>query len=272
MFLTLIKDSSNQGSLSRNESIGEYHEKSTIGYRGEPQQQQQQQQQQRPVGQQGPPTIRLQKPAHHHTPTQQPTQQPIMRPPAGLLGLDHSFVNQSGFSTIRPMTLMKKEKEELPTRSAFREQMGNYKKLRQEHRRTMMELESKLEKEMENHQRNLQNELHRQRRKHDDDRLKQARKRHAHLEKLQREDENEERLFERHLDQKEEKEKNELDEVHRSEMKKGKNARMAQNERQRLAVHHSDQRNQLEREQRQAHEMELRKWKRRRLICECAIC
>ena len=272
MFLTLIKDSSNQGSLSRNESIGEYHEKLTIGYRGEPQQQQQQQQQQRPIGQQGPPTIRLQKPAHHHTPTQQPTQHAIMRPPAGLLGLESSFVNQSGFSTIRPMTLMKKEKEELPTRSAFREQMGNYKKLRQEHRRTMMELESKLEKEMENHQRNLQNELHRQRRKHDDDRLKQARKRHAHLEKLQREDENEERLFERHLDQKEEKEKNELDEVHRSEMKKGKNARMAQNERQRLAVHHSDQRNQLEREQRQAHEMELRKWKRRRLICECAIC
>ena len=51
-------------------------------------------------------------------------------------------------------------------------------------------------------------------------------------------------------------------------MKKGKSARMAQNERQRLAVHHSDQRNQLEREQRQAHEMELRKWKRRRLICK----
>ena len=99
-------------------------------------------------------------------------------------------------------------------------------------------------------------------------RIKQARKRHAHLEKLQRDDEQEERLFERHLDQKEEKEKNELDEVHRSEMKKGKNQRMAQNERQRLAVHHSDQRNQLEREQRQAHEMELRKWKRRRLICK----
>ena len=205
-----------------------------------------------------------------------------MRPPAGLIGLESSFVNQSGFSTIRPMTLMKKEKEELPTRSAFREQMGNYKKLRQEHRRTMNALESKLETEMENHQRNLQNELHRQRRKHDDDRyaysswtwnwlfdrIKQARKRHAHLEKLQRDDEQEERLFERHLDQKEEKEKNELDEVHRSEMKKGKNQRMAQNERQRLAVHHSDQRNQLEREQRQAHEMELRKWKRRRLICK----
>ena len=91
------------------------------------------------------------------------------------------------------------------------------------------------------------------------------------MEKLQRDDEQEERLFERHLDQKEEKEKNELDEVHRSEMKKGKNQRMAQNERQRLAVHHSDQRNQLEREQRQAHEMELRKWKRRRLICKLLI-
>ena len=77
---------------------------------------------------------------------------------------------KTGFSTIRPMTLMKKEKEDLPNRSAFREQMGNYKKLRQEHRRTMLELETKLEKEMENHQRNLQNELHRQRRKHDDDR------------------------------------------------------------------------------------------------------
>ena len=46
-------------------------------------------------------------------------------------------------------------------------------------------------------------------------RLKQARKRMQHLEKLQRDDEQEERLFERHLDQKEEKEKNELDEVHR---------------------------------------------------------
>ena len=45
--------------------------------------------------------------------------------------------------------------------------------------------------------------------------MKQARKRMQHLEKLQRDDEQEERLFERHLDQKEEKEKNELDEVHR---------------------------------------------------------
>ena len=94
--------------------------------------------------------------------------------------------------------------------------MGNYKKLRQEHRKIMNELEEKLEKgickyinayinpkilhvkqirkiietiipfrrfsiiifahfkEMENHQRNLQNELHRQRKKHDEDRHKQG--------------------------------------------------------------------------------------------------
>ena len=84
---------------------------------------------------------------------------------------------------------MKKEKEDQRNHSAFREQMGNYKKLRQEHRKTMMELEAKLEKEMENHQRNLQHELHRQRKKHEEDRHKQARKRHAHIEKISKDDE-----------------------------------------------------------------------------------
>ena len=60
-----------------------------------------------------------------------------------------------------------------------------------EHRKTMMELEAKLEKEMETHQRNLQNELHRQRKKHEDDRIKQAKKRHGHIEKLLHADEQE---------------------------------------------------------------------------------
>ena len=100
----------------------------------------------------------------------------------------------SGFSTIRPVTLMKKEKEDQRNHSAFREQMGNYKKLRQEHRKIMMELEAKLEKEMENHQRNLQHELHRQRKKHEEDRHKQARKRHAHIEKISKDDELEGKL------------------------------------------------------------------------------
>merc|ERR1712062_197229 len=126
----------------------------------------------------------------------------------------------SGFATIRPVTLMKKEKEEQRNHEAFREQMGNYKKLRQEHRKTMMDLEGK--QEMETHQRNLQHELHRQRKRHEDDRIKAAKKRHSHLEKLQHSDEQEERLFERHLEQKEVREKNEMDELHKSEMKQYK--------------------------------------------------
>ena len=104
----------------------------------------------------------------------------------------------SGFSTIRPVTLMKKEKEDQRNHSAFREQMGNYKKLRQEHRKTMMELEAKLEKEMENHQRNLQHELHRQRKKHEEDRHKQARKRHSHIEKISKDDELEGKFEQKH--------------------------------------------------------------------------
>ena len=55
----------------------------------------------------------------------------------------------------------------------------------------MMDLEGKLEKEMETHQRNLQHELHRQRKRHEDDRIKAAKKRHSHLEKLQHSDEQE---------------------------------------------------------------------------------
>ena len=51
----------------------------------------------------------------------------------------------SGFATIRPVTLMKKQQEEQVKVSAFREQMGNYKKLRQEHRRIMLQLECKFE-------------------------------------------------------------------------------------------------------------------------------
>ena len=48
----------------------------------------------------------------------------------------------SGFATIRPVTLLKKQQEEQVKVSAFREQMGNYKKLRQDHRRIMLNLES----------------------------------------------------------------------------------------------------------------------------------
>ena len=58
-----------------------------------------------------------------------------------------------------------------------------------------------------------------------------------------------------------------MEEVHKSEMKAYKHKNTGHyNSKQQLALHHTDQRNQFEREQRQTHEMELRKWKRRRLI------
>ena len=49
-------------------------------------------------------------------------------------------------------------------------------------------------------------------------------------------------------------------------MKQYKQRQATGHSKQQLAMRHTDQRNQLEREQRQTHEMELRKWKRRRLI------
>merc|ERR1711990_249774 len=251
------ESNSNHGSLPRRDPLVSYHEKSTLPYENDSSGLSSRDTTSHVIPnrsrESGPPTIRLSKPKPSTTSR-------INDPRGGGVGSSQfpSATVGSGFATIRPVTLMKKEKEEQKNHEAFREQMGNYKKLRQEHRKTMMDLEGKLEKEMENHQRNLQHELHRQRKKHEDDRIKQARKRHAHIEKISKDDELEERLFERHLDQKEEREKNDIDEAHKSEMKQYKQRQATGHSKQQLAMRHTDQRNQLEREQRQTHEMELR--------------
>ena len=72
--------------MTRNESAVEYHEKSTIRYPDSSKQ---------PVGQTGPPTIRLTKP-----PQTTANHPPIMRPPPGLIGLESTFVIQSGIRSF----------------------------------------------------------------------------------------------------------------------------------------------------------------------------
>ncbi|CAG5112590.1 Oidioi.mRNA.OKI2018_I69.chr2.g6788.t1.cds [Oikopleura dioica] len=108
----------------------------------------------------------------------------------------------NGLSTIRPVTLMRKQEEERIKVSAFREQMGNYKKMRQSHRAMMQNLESTLSSEMENHQRTLQNELNNMRKKHQKDRQKLANRRLQSIERLEKEGEQELRAFDRLLFQK----------------------------------------------------------------------
>ena len=127
---------------------------------------------------------------------------------------------------------------------------------------------------MESHQKKLQSELGNMRRKHHDDREKAAKKRLLLIEKIQRDDETEEKVFEKYLDQKAESERREIEEQQKAEMKQQKhrwNSGAAlpgitkEQQKMQLARHHSEQKQKLEVEQRQSHEMELRKYKRKRL-------
>ena len=133
---------------------------------------------------------------------------------------------------------------------------------------------AKLEGEMENHQKKLQSELSGMRGKHEKDRCNAAKKRLILIEKIQRDDETEEKVFEKWLDQKAEAERREVDEQQKAEMKQqkhrwntGANLPGVSKEQQKmqLARAHADQKQKLEVEQRQSHEMELRKYKRKRL-------
>ena len=94
------------------------------------------------------------------------------------------------------------------------------------------------------------------------------------IEKIQRNDEDEERIFERYLDQKAEDEKRNIDEQHKGEMKQLKHRANSgqtvpgvtyEQQKMQLARNHADQKHRLETEQKQSHEMELRKYKRKRL-------
>lgn len=82
---------------------------------------------------------------------------------------------------------------------------------------------AKLETEMENHQKKLQHELAQMRKKHSDDREKAARKRLQAIERLQRDDETEEQVFKKWLDQKAEQERREIEDQQKQEMKQHKN-------------------------------------------------
>lgn len=180
----------------------------------------------------------------------------------------------TGLSTIRPATLMKKQEEERIKVSAFREQMGNYKKMRQTHRALMQNLESTLSSEMESHQKKLQNELNGMRRKHQGDRQKLANKRLQIIEKIQKDADNELKAFDRLLYQKEDNERKGMEDKQRDEMRRA-NQRWRAGElpagvtrdQQKSSFGRAQQEHlrHFDRKQKQEHEMELRKYRRKRL-------
>ena len=180
----------------------------------------------------------------------------------------------NGLSTIRPVTLMRKQEEERIKVSAFREQMGNYKKMRQSHRAMMQNLESTLSSEMENHQRTLQNELNNMRKKHQKDRQKLANRRLHSIERLEKEGEQELRAFDRLLVQKEDNEKKTMEEKQRDEMRRANQRWRAgelpagvSRDQQKLSFGRAQAEHlkHFDRKQKQEHDMELRKYKRKRV-------
>ena len=140
-----IKESnSNHGSLPRRDPLVSYHEKSTLPYENDSSSLSSRDPTSHVIPNRsrdsGPPTIRLSKPKPTTTNRYSIlvmwrhviTELDRINDPRGVGASQFpSATVGSGFATIRPVTLMKKEKEEQRNHEAFREQMGNYKKLRQ---------------------------------------------------------------------------------------------------------------------------------------------
>lgn len=66
------------------------------------------------------------------------------------------------FATIRPINAILRQREQHQSNDDFREQMNVYKQMRQQHQKQLLQLETKLKNEMNEHKRQLDREYEQQ--------------------------------------------------------------------------------------------------------------
>uniref|UniRef100_G3UEC0 Serine/threonine-protein kinase TAO2 n=1 Tax=Loxodonta africana TaxID=9785 RepID=G3UEC0_LOXAF len=107
--------------------------------------------------------------------------------------------NRDHFATIRTASLVSRQIQEHEQDSALREQLSGYKRMRRQHQKQLLALESRLRGEREEHSARLQRELEAQRAGFGAEAEKLARRHQAIGEKEARAAQTEERKFQQHI-------------------------------------------------------------------------
>ncbi|XP_068605486.1 serine/threonine-protein kinase TAO2 [Brachionichthys hirsutus] len=129
-----------------------------------------------------------------------PYQPEVEQPQAPAAGRRRAYYrNRDHFATIRTASLVTRQIQEHEQGSALREQMSGYKRMRRQHQKQLVALESKLKAEMDEQQLKLDKELESQRSSFSSDGDKLLKKHQAILEKETKAALAEEKKFQQHI-------------------------------------------------------------------------